>query len=90
VSSHHHLVSQRAHRAFSRLSQGYDLDMQRLYIGSTRALSMLLVVLGLTLIVSALVRGGGALALGVVVGVGLTLGGVARLWLMRGIRDEPQ
>ena len=64
--------------------------MQRLYIGSTRALSMLLVVLGLTLIVLALVRGGGALALGVVVGVGLTLGGAARLWLLGGVHDESQ
>jgi hypothetical protein len=64
--------------------------MERLYIGSTRALSMLLVVLGPTLIVTALVRGGGALALGVVVGVGLTLGGAARLWLLRGVRDESQ
>jgi hypothetical protein len=64
--------------------------MQRLYIGSTRALSMLLVVLGLTLIVLALVRGGGALALGVVVGVGLTLGGAARLWLLSGVHDESQ
>jgi len=64
--------------------------MQRLYIGSTRALSVLLVVLGLALIISALVRGGGALALGVVVGVGLTLGGSARLWLLRGVRDESQ
>jgi hypothetical protein len=64
--------------------------MQRLYIGSTRALSTLLVVLGLALIISALARGGGALALGVVVGVGLTLGGAARLWLMRGVRDQSQ
>jgi hypothetical protein len=64
--------------------------MERLYIGSTRALSMLLVVLGPTLIVTTLVRGGGALALGVVVGVGLTLGGAARLWLLRGVRDESQ
>jgi hypothetical protein len=64
--------------------------MQRLYIGSTRALSMLMVVLGLALIVSALVRGGGALALGVVVGTGLALGGAARLWLMRGVRGQSQ
>jgi hypothetical protein len=64
--------------------------MERLYIGSTRALSMLLVVLGPTLIITTLVRGGGALALGVVVGVGLTLGGAARLWLLRGVRDESQ
>jgi hypothetical protein len=64
--------------------------MQRLYIGSTRALSALMIVLGLTLIVSAVARGGGALALGVVIGVALTLGGAARLWLMRGVGDEPR
>jgi hypothetical protein len=49
---------------------------------------MLMVLLGLVLVVSALARGGGALALGVVVGVGLTLGGATRLWLMRGVGDE--
>jgi hypothetical protein len=64
--------------------------MQRLYSGSTRVLSALMIVLGLTLIVSAVVRGGGALALGVVVGVALALGGAARLWLMRGFGDEPR
>jgi len=64
--------------------------MQRAYLGSTRALSLLLVLLGVVLIVSALVRGGGALALGVVVGTGLTLAGVGRLWLLRGVRGEPQ
>jgi hypothetical protein len=64
--------------------------MQRLYVGSTRVLSVLLVLLGLALIVSALVRGGGALALGVVVGTGLALGGAGRLWLMRGVPGQPQ
>jgi hypothetical protein len=64
--------------------------MQRLYSGSTRALSALMIVLGLTLIVSAVARGGGALALGVVIGVALALGGAARLWLMRGVGDEPR
>jgi hypothetical protein len=64
--------------------------MQRAYIGSTRALSVLLVALGLVLIVSAVARGGGVLALGVVVGTGLTLAGAGRLWLLRGIRGEPR
>lgn len=62
--------------------------MQRLYIGSTRVLSTLLIVLGLALIGSALARGGGATALGILVGVGLTVGGAGRLWLLRGLRDE--
>jgi len=64
--------------------------MQRAYIGSTLALSVLLVVLGLALIVSALARGGGVFALGVVVGAGFTLAGAGRLWLLRGVRGEPR
>jgi hypothetical protein len=64
--------------------------MQRAYIGSTRALSILLVLLGLVLVVSALVRGGGVLALGVVVGACFTLTGLGRLWLLRGVRGEPR
>ncbi|MGH2802142.1 MAG: hypothetical protein ACRDL4_03735 [Thermoleophilaceae bacterium] len=64
--------------------------MQRAYIGSSRVLSLLLVLLGLALIVSALARGGGALALGVVVGAGFMLAGAGRLWLLRGVRGEPR
>jgi hypothetical protein len=60
------------------------------YLGSARALSVLLVVLGLALIASALARGGGVLALGVVVGTCLTLAGAGRLWLLRGVRGEPR
>jgi hypothetical protein len=64
--------------------------MQRAYLGSTRALSLLLIVLGLVLIASALARGGGVLAIGVLVGVCLTLAGAGRLWLLRGVRGEPR
>jgi hypothetical protein len=64
--------------------------MQRAYIGSTRVLSVLLVVLGIALVASSLARGGGVLALGVVIGVCFTLAGAARLWLMRGVRGEPR
>jgi hypothetical protein len=64
--------------------------MQRAYLASSRALSMLLVLLGAILIVSALVRGGGALAVGVVVGAALALAGAGRLWLLRGVRGEPR
>jgi hypothetical protein len=42
--------------------------VQRAYLASTRALSTLLLVLGVAMIVTALARGGGALAVGVVVG----------------------
>jgi hypothetical protein len=51
---------------------------------STRVTSGLLLVLGVTMIVSALARGGGAFALGVVLGTMLALLGAGRLWLTRG------
>jgi hypothetical protein len=58
--------------------------VQRAYLASTRLLSAVLLVLGVAMIVSALARGGGALALGVVLGALLTLLGAGRLWLARG------
>jgi hypothetical protein len=58
--------------------------MRRAYATSTRVLSGLLMVVGLAMIVSALARGGGALALGVVLGTMLALLGAGRLWLARG------
>jgi hypothetical protein len=60
------------------------LGVQRAYRASTRALSALLFVLGVTMVVSALARGGGALALGVVLGSMLAVLGAGRLWLARG------
>jgi hypothetical protein len=68
----------------------YDERMQRAYIGSVRALSFVLILLGLVMIVLALARGGGVLALGVLVGVCFTLAGAGRLWLMRSVRGEPR
>jgi hypothetical protein len=47
-------------------------------------MSALILLVGLAMIVSALARGGGALALGVVLGVMLALLGAGRLWLARG------
>ena len=58
--------------------------MRRAYVTSTRITSALLVLVGLAMVVSALARGGGALALGVVLGTMLALLGVGRLWLARG------
>ena len=58
--------------------------MRRAYTTSTRVLSALLLVLGVAMIVSALARGGGALALGVVLGTMIALLGAGRLWLARG------
>jgi hypothetical protein len=72
------------------LSRDYDGRMQRAYIGSTRALGLLLILLGLVLIVSTLARGGGVLAVGVLVGACFATAGVGRLWLLRGVRGEPR
>lgn len=58
--------------------------MRRAYLTSTRVLSGLLMLVGLAMIASALARGGGALALGVVLGAMLALLGAGRLWLARG------
>ena len=58
--------------------------MRRAYTTSTRVTSALILLVGLAMIVSALARGGGALALGVVLGVMLALLGAGRLWLARG------
>jgi hypothetical protein len=55
--------------------------VRRAYVSSTRLLSSLLLLVGLAMVVSTLARGGGGLALGVVLGVMLTLIGAGRLWL---------
>jgi len=58
--------------------------VRRAYKTSTRVMSALLLLVGIAMIVSAVARGGGALALGVVLGAGLALLGAGRLWLARG------
>jgi hypothetical protein len=58
--------------------------MKRAYALSTQVLSGVLIVVGLAVLVTALAEGGGPLALGVVMGVGLAALGAARLWLARG------
>lgn len=61
--------------------------VERAYLASTRVLSGLLLIVGLAMIVSTLARGGGGLALGVVLGAALVLIGAGRLWLgLRGPR----
>ena len=57
--------------------------VERAYLASTRALSALLVVVGIVMVVAALARGGGALALGVVVGAMFAALGTGRLLLAR-------
>jgi multisubunit Na+/H+ antiporter MnhB subunit len=58
--------------------------MRRAYSTSTRVLSGIIMLLGVTMVISALARGGGAIALGVVLGTMLALLGAGRLWLARG------
>jgi multisubunit Na+/H+ antiporter MnhB subunit len=58
--------------------------VRRAYVNSTRVLSALLMLVGIAMVVSALASGGGALALGVVLGTMLALLGAGRLWLARG------
>jgi hypothetical protein len=57
--------------------------VERAYRQSTRLLGALTLVLGLALVVSTIARGGGPLALGVIVGVAFTLIGAGRLYLAR-------
>jgi hypothetical protein len=55
--------------------------VERAYLATSRALSATLALVGLVMVVTTLVRGGGPLALGVVMGVLLLLLGLARLKL---------
>jgi hypothetical protein len=58
--------------------------VQRAYIASTRLLSAALLVVGVAMVVSTIARGGGPLALGVILGIMLALLGAGRFWLTRG------
>jgi hypothetical protein len=55
--------------------------VERTYRHSTRLLGALLALLGVAMIVTTLARGGGPLAVGVVVGVLFTVLGAARAYL---------
>ena len=56
----------------------------RVYRQSTRAVGGLLFLIGVAMIVSTIARGGGPLALGVVLGAMLALVGVGRAYLAGG------
>jgi hypothetical protein len=58
--------------------------VQRAYLASTRLLSAALLLVGVAMVASTIARGGGPLAVGVVLGVMLALVGAGRLWLARG------
>ena len=63
--------------------------MERAYRQSTRGLAAALLVLGVAMVVLSVARGGGPLAIGVVVGVLFALLGAARLYLA-GRHDPPR
>lgn len=54
---------------------------ERLYHGSVRALSVLFVLLGVTMLVLTVARGGGPLSLGVLMGLTFVGIGCGRLWV---------
>jgi hypothetical protein len=58
--------------------------VQRAYLASTRLLSAALVLVGVAMVASTIARGGGALAVGVILGTLMAVVGAARLWLARG------
>ena len=57
--------------------------MRKAYTTSTRLLGATLILVGIAMVVSAVARGGGPLALGVILGIALTALGAGRLWLAR-------
>lgn len=61
-------------------------DPSQLHRTVTRVLSLAMIVLGVLLVVRTLDAGGGAAALGVILGALFVAAGAARLWLQRGAR----
>jgi hypothetical protein len=62
--------------------------VERAYRHSTRLLGALIAVLGVAMVIATLVRGGGPLAVGVVVGVLFAVLGSARVYLAGGVRPR--
>jgi hypothetical protein len=56
-------------------------EPREIHRGATRTLSTAMLVIGVAMIVSTLVRGGGALAIGLVMGVLFVLAGAGRLYV---------
>jgi hypothetical protein len=54
---------------------------ERIYRGSVRALSVLFLALGVAILISTLVNGGGPLSVGTLLGVAFLLLGSVRLWI---------
>jgi hypothetical protein len=62
--------------------------MERAYRHSTRLLGALLALLGVVMVATTLARGGGPLAIGVVVGALFAVLGAARVYLAGGARPR--
>jgi hypothetical protein len=54
---------------------------ERIYRGSVRAFSLVLIVLGLAILVSALANGAGPASIGVLMGIAFVVVGGGRLWV---------
>lgn len=54
---------------------------ERIYRGSVRAFSLVLIALGLAILVSALASGGGPASIGVLMGLAFVAVGAGRLWV---------
>jgi len=54
---------------------------ERIYRGSVRAFSLVFCALGLVILVSTLVNGGGPLSVGFLLGIAFLAVGVGRLWV---------
>lgn len=54
---------------------------ERIYRGSVRALSLAFMLLGMAILVSTLIRGGGLLSVGVLLGLAFLAVGAGRLWV---------
>jgi hypothetical protein len=54
---------------------------ERIYRGSVRAFSLVLVVLGLAILVSAVANGAGPASVGVLMGIAFVAVGAGRLWI---------
>lgn len=62
--------------------------MQRAYSSSTKALGALVCLLGIVMVATTIARGGGPLALGVIVGAAFAVLGAARVFLAGGVRPR--
>jgi hypothetical protein len=54
---------------------------ERIYRGAVRGFSAAFVVLGVVILASTLIRGGGALSVGVMLGIAFLAVGAGRLWV---------